>query len=121
MPSPFAFPLAILAMAGAFVLGQHTAAPQRSVEGVLAQARSMDLQPCFFSRAAAAVHLHEADHPNPTRPAAGTVQGGLEQGAPIPEGCFAVQTGLFGASTTYWQQPLQGPKMPVWNPLPATP
>ena len=109
----------------AFWMGRASAPsyqePQTRAE-LLAYLQGYNLTPCFFRVSAASVHLraiHDATSQGASEHA--VVQAGLEQGTPIPDHCFAVQTGLGGLSTTYWQQPSQDHlRMPAWNPLDAT-
>lgn len=89
-------------------------------EEMLAYLQGYNLTPCFASSAAAHVHVHRlAAHRDGTKPQdRPVVMGGLEAGMPIPENCFAVQTGLYGIATSYWQQPSEAHlRMPDWNPL----
>lgn len=103
-----------------FAAGHTTARTTHlSAQQFVAQVQAYQIPlPCFASASAAQAYVIRLD--DPSTPTAGTVQDGLEKGTAIPEGCFAVQTGLGGLATSYWRQPHNGVVFPSWNPAPDT-
>jgi hypothetical protein len=91
-------------------------------------AREAELTPCFYNIVMARLYweAHSAqyemthDEKVARYGADRIITSGHHKSVVVPENCFAVTTGLYGFSITFWQRPLVDGKrdmsIPYWNP-----